>query len=170
MFMTQLSGLLKRISEKEEFAIEDAGRLLAQSFMSEGFIYMKGFSEMAAIETEAVFGAEVLSSVKRWTEDTQLTEADRVLIATRFSDDPDAVHLAKKLAAEGIPFAAIASKKAEAGIDETADVFIDLRLTKGLLPDDDGGRTGFPSSIVGLYVYFLMKMTIEEIIAEYEEG
>nr|WP_046174708.1 DUF2529 family protein [Domibacillus indicus] len=169
MFMTQLSGLLKRISEKEEFAIEDAGRLLSQSFLGEGSIYMKGFDEMAAIEIEALYGAEVLSSIKRWTEGAPLTEADRVLVAARFSDDPNALQLARQLQANGIPFAAIASKKEEPGIEELADVFIDLRLIKGLLPDDKGGRAGFPSSIAGLYVYFLIKMTIEEIAAEYED-
>ncbi|MCP3761501.1 DUF2529 domain-containing protein [Domibacillus sp. A3M-37] len=169
MFMTQLSGLLKKISEKEEFPLEDAGRLLAQSLMSEGSIYIKGFDEMAAIEIEAVHGAEVLDGVKSWTTDARLTEADRLLVATRFSDDPDALRLAEKLHEDGIPFVALASKKDESGIDELADVFIDLHLAKGLLPDDEGGRTGFPSSIAGLYAYFLLKMTIEEIAAEYGE-
>ncbi|WP_198936766.1 DUF2529 family protein [Domibacillus epiphyticus] len=168
MFMTQLSGLIKRISEKEEFSIEDAGRLLAQGLISEGTIYMKGFGEMAVIETEATEGAETLQNVHRWTPSARLTEADRVLIASRFSDDPGALTLAKKLIDTGIPFAAISSKREETGIEELADAFIDLRLTQGILPDDEGGRTGFPSSIAGLYAYFLLKMTIEEIVNEYD--
>lgn len=168
MFMTQLNGLLKRISEKEEFAIEDAGRLLSQGLLGEGTIYMKGFGEMAALEAEATHGAERLPDIRKWTEDARLTEADRMLIATRFSDDAEALSLAKELQSRNIPFAAIASKREAAGIEEAADVFIDLRLTKGLLPDEEGGRTGFPSSIAGLYVYFLLKMTIEEMMAEYE--
>jgi hypothetical protein len=167
MFMTQLSGLLKRISEKEEFPIEDAGRLLAQGLISEGTIYMKGFGEMSVIETEAIDGAETLNGIQRWTPSAQLSKADRVLIAARFADDPEALELAKKLAANGIPFAAIASKRKESGVESLTDAFIDMRLTKGLLPDDEGGRTGFPSSITGLYTYFLLKMTIEEILNEY---
>ncbi|WP_211272810.1 DUF2529 family protein [Domibacillus antri] len=168
MFMTQLSGLLKRISEKEEFSIEDAGRLLAQALISEGTIYMKGFDEMAAIEMEAINGAETLGRVQSWSPSARLTEADRVLIASRFSDHDGAMELAKTLAAAGIPFAAISSKRDEGGIEELADAFIDMRLTKGLLPDDEGGRTGFPSSITGLFAYFLLKMTIEEIVREYK--
>lgn len=168
MFTTQLSGLLKRIGEKEEYSIEDAGRLLAQGLISEGSIYMKGFGEMAAIEAEALSGAETLKGIKAWTPDARLTEADRVLLASRFSDDTEALSFAKTLTSEGIPFTAMASKTETAGLEEIADAFIDLRLTKGLLPNDEGGRTGFPSSIAGLYAYFLLKMTIEEIIAEYE--
>jgi hypothetical protein len=42
-------------------------------------------------------------------------------------------------------------------------------LTKGLLPDDFGNRYGFPSPMAGLFVYYGLKFTIEEIIAEYEE-
>lgn len=169
MFLTQLSGLLKRISEKEEFPIEDAGRLLAQSLISEGTIYMKGFGEMSVIETEALDGPETLKGIKRWTPDAPLTQTDRVLIATRFSDDPEAVALAENLAAKGVSFAAISSKREKAGIENLADAFIDLRLTKGILPDDKGGRIGFPSSIAGLFTYFLLKMTIEEILTEYNE-
>ncbi|WP_172656804.1 DUF2529 family protein [Domibacillus robiginosus] len=168
MFTTQLSGLLKRISEKEEFAIEDAGRLLSQGLLGEGTLYMKGFGEMAALEAEAIHGAEPIAGVQNWTKDALLTEADRVLIATRFSDDPEAFKLADELLSNHIPFAAIASKREAAGIEESADVFIDLHLTKGLLPDEEGGRTGFPSPIAGLYVYYLLKMTIDEMTAEYE--
>lgn len=168
MFTTQLIGLLKRISEKEEFPIEDAGRLLAQSLISEGTIYIKGFGEMAVIEKEAIDGVEPLSRIQSLEPFVLLSEADRVLIASRFADDPEAIELAKKLSADGIPFAAIASKRGDSGIEALADAFIDIRLTKGLLPTDDGGRTGFPSTIAGLYTYFLLKMTIEEIISEYE--
>ena len=168
MFTTQLNGLLKRIGEKEEFSIEDAGRLLSQSFLGEGTIYMKGFGEMAALEAEAMHGAEILPGLKSWTESALLTEADRVLIATRFSTDAEALELAGILQANSVPFVAIASKKETPGIEEKADVFIDLHLTKGLLPDDEGRRTGFPSSIAGLYVYFLLKMIMDEIVAEYE--
>lgn len=169
MFLTQLTGLLKRVGEKEEDAIEDAGRLLAQSLVSEGTIYIKGYGEMAVIETEALHGAEVLKGVKSWTTGARLTDADRVLIATRFSDDPEAVQLAQKLSEDGVFFAAISSKKENAGLESLADAFIDIRLTKGILPDENGGRTGFPSSIAGLYTYFLLKMTIDDILAEYEE-
>jgi hypothetical protein len=168
MFTTQLNGLLKRVGEKEEFSIEDAGRLLSQSFLGEGTIYMKGFGEMAALEAEAINGAETLPGLKAWTESALLTETDRVLIATRFSTDAEALELASMLQSSSVPFVALASKKEAPGLEETADVFIDLHLTKGLLPDDEGSRTGFPSSIAGLYVYFLLKMVMDEIIAEYE--
>lgn len=48
-----------------------------------------------------------------------------------------------------------------------ADVHIDLRLKKGLLPDELGNRVGYPTSLVALYIYFGLKFTIEEILEEY---
>ena len=50
---------------------------------------------------------------------------------------------------------------------ELADVHIDLQLIKGLLPNDAGERFGYPSSMAALYVYYGLKFTIEEILAEY---
>jgi len=49
-----------------------------------------------------------------------------------------------------------------------ADVHINLQLLKGLLPDDFGNRYGYPSSMAALYVYYGIKFTIDEILAEYE--
>ena len=54
MFTTQLTGLFKKIAEKEEFSFEDGARLLAQGQT----IYLLGFKEMKAVEFEALEGAE----------------------------------------------------------------------------------------------------------------
>jgi hypothetical protein len=52
-------------------------------------------------------------------------------------------------------------------LTQLADVHIDLRLTKGLLPDETGNRYGYPSAMAALFVYHGLKFTIEEILAEY---
>lgn len=51
---------------------------------------------------------------------------------------------------------------------DLADVHIDLKLAKGLLPDEEGNRFGYPASMAALFVYYGIKFTIEEILAEYE--
>jgi hypothetical protein len=94
------------------------------------------------------------------------------LIFTRSSADHDAVELGLRLREKGIPFVAVstvAGSADSADLAEMADVHIDLLMTKGLLPDDLGNRFGFPTSMAGLFVYYGLKFTIEEIIAEYEE-
>jgi hypothetical protein len=163
MFTTQLTGLFKRIEEKEEFSFEDGARLLAQGQN----IYVVGFKEMKAVEFEALEGAEPLKGAL--TNVDAATSADRVLLFTRHSDDPEAVELAVGLHEKGVPFVAVSTSVSEDGkVEELADVHINLQLKKGLLPDDFGNRYGYPSSIAALYVYYGLKFTIDEILAEYQ--
>ena len=170
MFSTQLTGLFNRLQEKEEFPIEDGARLLAQAAAGEGTVYIFGTKEMQAVALEAVYGEEPLQSAAILTKDVELEAADRVLLVSRYADDEEAVEAARGLQEQGIPFVAISTvrdqQEAES-LDSMADVHIDLRLKKGLLPDEMGNRVGYPTSIVALYLYFGLKFTIEEILEEY---
>lgn len=170
MFSTQLTGLFKRLHEKEEFAIEDGARLLAQAAAGQGTIYIYGTKEMQAIGFEAVFGEEPLQSAALLTDGLQVEAADRALIVSRYADDADAVSTAHDLQEKGIPFVAISTVRGETdreSLDTLADVHIDLRLTKGMLPDETGNRIGFPTSMAALFVYYGLRFTIEEILEEY---
>jgi hypothetical protein len=162
MFTTQLTGLFKRIEEKAEFSFEDGARLLAQGQT----IYIVGFREMKAVEFEALEGAEPLKGALANVD--AATPADRVLLFTRTSADSDALELAAELKEKDIPFVAVSTSVPDGKLVEMADVHINLQLLKGLLPDDFGNRYGYPSSMAGLYVYYGLKFTIDEILAEYE--
>ncbi|MFP7298575.1 DUF2529 family protein [Neobacillus niacini] len=162
MFTTQLTGLFKRIQEKEEFSFEDGARLLAQGQN----ICIAGFREMKAAEFEAIEGKEPLKGASTDIEAT--TSADRVLLLTRTSIDRDALELASRLKEKDIPFVAISTSVPDGKLEEMADVHINLQLLKGLMPDDFGNRFGYPSSMAALYVYYGLKFTIDEILAEYE--
>ncbi|RKJ13172.1 DUF2529 family protein, partial [Butyricicoccus sp. 1XD8-22] len=61
MLSTQLTGLFLKLKEKEELALEDGARLLAQATAGEGKIYFKGFNEMEGIIHEAIEGAEPMA-------------------------------------------------------------------------------------------------------------
>ncbi|PLR96600.1 DUF2529 domain-containing protein [Bacillus sp. T33-2] len=171
MFSTQLTGIFKRLQEKQEFAIEDGARLLAQASAGEGNIFIYGKAEMAAVPFEAVEGAEPLLSAKIFNNGSleELTDADRVLIIARKSDDEDAVGIAEALVGKRIPFVAVSTAVPEAAeeLSLLADVHIDLGMKKGLLPDEHGNRVGMPTSIAALFVYFALKFTVEEILEEY---
>lgn len=170
MFSTQLTGLLNRIHEKEEFSFEDGARLMAQAAIGEGSIYIYGQNEMNAVLSEALYGAEPLNNVKHWDgQNTNLTDADRVLIFTRYSHDKEALAAGKWLFEKKIPFVSIST---DLGTEEDhlatfADVHMDLQLKKGLLPNETGDRFGYPSSIAALFVYYGLKFTLEEILADY---
>lgn len=173
MFSTQVSGLFKRIQEQNEFALEDGARLLAQACIGDGTIYLCGIGEMAAVEAEAVRGAEPLPYVKNWDDIQVVKPEDRVLLFSRFSSDPEAVELAKNLAERGVPFVAASTVKGIAegsnsgDMTDFADVHIDLKLPIGLLPDDTGNRVGYPGAMAGLFVYQALKFTLEEILADF---
>lgn len=170
MFSTQLTGLFKRLQEKEEYSIEDGARLLAQAAAGQGKIYLYGTLEMQAIGLEAVYGEEPLQTAAILTNEIELEAADRVLIVSRFANDPEALEIARNLQQKGIPFVAISTVRGETdgeGLDTLADVHIDLRMTKGLLPDELGNRVGYPTSMAALFIYFGLKFTIEEILEEY---
>jgi hypothetical protein len=172
MFSTQLSGLFKKIAEEEEYQIEDAARLLSQAPAGDGSIYILGTAEMKGIAYEATEGAEALRYTKTISDPhlTAVSAADRVLLLSRFSTDEEAVRLAFLLAEKGIPFVSVCSVLDEddpGQLATLADVHINLHLTKGLLPDDEGNRFGFPSSMAALFVYHALKFTVDEILAEY---
>lgn len=170
MFSTQLTGLFKRIQEKEEFSFEDGARLLAQAAIGDGSIYLYGENEMSAVISEALHSAEPFTDAKHWNgQDSKITEADRVLIFSRYSDDEAAVHAAKTLLEHGVPFVAVSTHvtNEKDNLQHLADVHIDLNLKKPLLPDDEGNRFGYPASMAALYVYYGLKFTLQEILEDY---
>jgi hypothetical protein len=172
MFSTQITGLFRKIAETEEYQIEDAARLLSQAPAGDGFIYILGTAEMKGIAFEAVEGAEPLRYTKIISDPhlAGVSAADRVLLLSRFSTDEEAVRLAFLLAEKGVPFVSVCSVLEEddpGQLATLADVHINLHLTKGLLPDDEGNRYGFPSTMAALFVYHALKFTIDEIMAEY---
>lgn len=166
MLTTQLSGLLQRIATSEEENMEETARLLAQAAAGQGNIYFATFGEMISISINAQFAAEPFPRFQVWTSDVQLTSADRVWIITRSSANSEAITLAEKLAADFIPFSVLASEPAseENKLSNLAYTYISLKLTKGLLPAEDGSRIVLPYALSAMFVYEAVKMKLDEIL------
>ncbi|KGA96040.1 hypothetical protein AJ85_01830 [Alkalihalobacillus alcalophilus ATCC 27647 = CGMCC 1.3604] len=176
IFTTQIQGLMKQIKDKQEEAIEDGARLLAQARVGSSSIYVHGTKEMGVIEQEALSGEDHLIHIKPLLCEEKVVSLDvndRVLLASRYTTDPDAIKIAKDLKEKGIPFVAISTlKEVEAtseGLDTLADVFIHLNVKKPVVPLDDGTRTGYPASLIALYTYFCLALTLKEILSEVED-
>lgn len=171
IFSTQVNHLFKKIIEKESFNIEDAARLLAQAVVGDGTIYIHGFNEMDGVTKEALKGIEPLLKAKAFEPNIVLTHEDRFLLFSRYSTDKEAIQLAQTLKQEGIPFVAVSTivQSDTDSLKTLADVHIDLQVERGLLPKEDGNRTGYPTLLVALFAYFGIKFTIEEILQEYLE-
>jgi uncharacterized phosphosugar-binding protein len=172
IFSTQVSGLLKAISDKEEQSIEESSRLLAQTVLSKGTVYFKGFNEMKAIVSEALYGENKLRCGAEFTDESMdgLMAVDSVVVASRFQDDEEAVAFCKKVKETAdCHVILIGGSKKEADIDLVADILVDTKAVRGLVPLDDGSRLGFPSGLTGLFAYYALFLTTEEILEEYDE-
>ncbi|WP_088104422.1 DUF2529 domain-containing protein [Halalkalibacter urbisdiaboli] len=172
IFTTQLSGVIKSIQDQQAESLEDAGRLLAQTMIADGTIYIYGEKEMAAVSAEALYGKEAFTNFKPLPADFPLDAIepqDRVLLVTRISTDSTCLSLAKKLYEHGIAFVAISSiHSADDPLVELADVHINLDADRSLVPQDDGSRIGYPASLAALYTYFCLHLTITDILCEYD--
>mgnify|MGYP003562601008 FL=1 len=166
MLTTQLSGLLQRIAGSEEENMEETARLLAQAAAREGTVFFATFGEMKSISINAQFAAEPFPSMQAWSPEIKLTSADRVWILTRSCEDEEALKLAKKLSDEFIPFSALAAEPVSEDnmLAELAYTYISTKLSKGLLPTEDGGRTVLPHALAGLFVYEAVKMQVNEML------
>ncbi|ANC79006.1 hypothetical protein ABE65_020250 [Fictibacillus phosphorivorans] len=176
IFSTQVAGLLKSISDKEEQSIEESSRLLAQSVLSEGTVYFKGFYEMEAVVSEALSGENKFRAGANFTEVelSDLLPVDSVVVATRYLDDEKAVELCsevRKTTECNVILIGGRRKDAEMNVnpDDFADIVIDTKAVRGLVPLDDGTRLGLPSGLTALFAYYALFLTTEEILEEYDE-
>ncbi|MFQ3546344.1 DUF2529 family protein [Halobacillus rhizosphaerae] len=169
MLQTQLTGQFQQIAQTEEFHIEDAARSLSQALVGDGHIYVKGFGEMQAIEAEALHGPEPLPKAKVYDDDIELTSIDRVLVAARTAEHQEACEFVRTVKDKGADVIALAAltKDAENPLQQEADFFIDTKITRPLLPFDMR-RVGFPTVMTMFYAYFVLRLTVEEFMADYE--
>ncbi|MBY6037381.1 DUF2529 domain-containing protein [Fictibacillus nanhaiensis] len=176
IFSTQVSGLLKTISDKEEQSIEESSRLLAQTVLSEGTVYFKGFGEMDAVVSEALSGENKFRSGAEFTDDStkKLLPVDSVVLASRFLDDEEALAFCKKVKESADCHVILMGGRrkdadSESSNGAVADIEIDTKAVRGLVPLDDGSRIGFPSGLTALYAYYSVFLTTSEILEEYDE-
>lgn len=163
---TQLSGLLQRITQSEELNIEETARLLAQAGIGQGNVYFACFGEMKAVEINALHAIERFTKLLPWSEDIQLTVADRVCIFTRSSKDEDALALAQKLFDAFIPFAAVACEEntSDNKLANLAYTYVSTKVRGGLMPNDTGERIVIPHTIATLFVYEAIKIAYDEML------
>ncbi|WP_338778892.1 DUF2529 domain-containing protein [Metabacillus sp. FJAT-52054] len=173
IFSTQLAGQFQRIQSQEEFSIEDGARLLAQACAGDGTIYIHGFSELSGIVSEASQSLEPFPNAKPlFREDGEMEAvlpSDRVLLFTRLSSDHDAIELARQLQEAGVETVGVSALNGDSGLETAVDIHIDSKLKKPMIPAEDGSRYGFPAIMTGLFVYYALRFTIEEILSEYLE-
>lgn len=168
MLTTQISGLLQRIATNHEEAIEDTARLLAQATVGDGRVVIAGLNELNGIATNALEGTEPFVNAIPYSENLELGSMDRVWLFTRSSLNARALEIAKVLANRDVVFAVVATEKAAEGneLSELSDVYISTGISKGLLPNDEGGRVVEPHLLASLFIYEAVKLSYDEMLMD----
>ena len=168
MLTTQIAGVLQRIGNNQEEAIEDTARLLAQAAVGEGRVVLYGVQDMQGVVTNALEGAEPLAHAVSMHDGLTLSSMDRVWLFTRDAANEDVLQFAHSLVEEGIAFAVVSNAKAseENKLSELADVYIATGIVKGLLPDDEGNRVVQPHLLASLFTYEAVKLSYDEMLMD----
>ena len=167
MLTTQISGLLQRIIGNNGDSIEETARLLAQATIGEGRVILACFGELKAVQLVAIEGVDRLVGAIPYESGMKIGTEDRVWIFTRSASNEEAISLARTLADDFIPFAAVSSGNAEGNeLAELATTYISTGLTRGLLPGEDGNRIVEPQAMAALFIYEAVKISYDEMVLE----
>ncbi len=164
---TQIGGLFDRIATNNDTSIEETARLLAQATVGEGRVIIAGLDELDAVHLVATLSEKPFHGAIPYDPSLEIGKADRVWIFTRSAAHPEALELARSLAEEFIPFAAIAPEKEEDNaLADLAMTYISTGLMRGLLPGDDGERIVQPHVLAALFIYEAVKMAYDEMLID----
>ncbi|MCK0470014.1 DUF2529 family protein [Halalkalibacter sp. APA_J-10(15)] len=169
IFTTQLQGCLKDIAQKEEL-VEEAARLLCQSLVGDGSLYIDAQEEMGGVLAEALYGQDRFEQTNPLYQNgsmATISPVDRALLVAPTSDHHVLLKTAKILTEQAVPFVAIVTKHESSELDELADIIIDLDCMDGLVPNDLGYRIGHPASIAALFCFIAIQLTMKEMLEEY---
>ncbi|ATA61692.1 hypothetical protein GS458_3266 [Geobacillus stearothermophilus] len=167
---TQTIGLLQKIAADEEWALEDGARLLAQAVVGDGRIWLYGAGELDAVVTAALLGPDRLPKAARIEsrEVGDWNETDRALVFARFSNDNEAIRLVEQLQGHGVDTVAVSALvKDEPGLAELATVHIDSKLSRPLVPTEDGRRIAMPTVTAASFIYYGLVVLLDDILQEY---
>ena len=143
---------------QQQATFDSIAGILAQAVLAEGTIFIAAFGEMKAVSAVALYSKEPLTAATEWFPESIVTSTDRVWI---LAPDKEGDDLAGRLSDAGIPFALVASQSDES---ELADAFLPLSKRKGLLQDDAMSEL-VPHAMAALYVYYVVKLRIDELLA-----
>lgn len=173
IFTTQLIGKMKQLENAEQETFEDIGRLLAQSIVSESSVYLYGVGDLAGIMPISSAGEERLPNIKILdTENLPTTNPmDVILLLSPESGNEEILTIARKVRNQDGTMIGISVIKegTKEGLNDIADIHIDLKLTQPLVPLDSGDRVGFPLSLLAIYVYHCLLLFTFEILEDYND-
>lgn len=152
----QLTRLFEQLSQQQA-AIDSIAGVLAQAAVAESTIFIAAFGEMKAVAAAALYGEEPLIAAAEWLPSSIVTSTDRVWILAPTTEGDE---LAGRLSDAGIPLALVSSKSNES---QLADAFLPL---DSVVLQDVGDPILVPHAMASLYIYYAVKLSIDELLTE----
>lgn len=171
IFTTQLIGVFNDIQKKNEIEIEDCARLLSQTIISDGHIYVHGFGGLQAVVNEATVGENALPKSDILLKDNgiqQVTERDCIIVLTSADQDEEAVAIVKKVKMTGCAVVGISGSDhhSPSPFHEAVDLHLSHCAKGSLVPLENGKKIGQPLLLAALYTYQMIYLTTMDILDE----
>ncbi|TCP23005.1 uncharacterized protein DUF2529 [Scopulibacillus darangshiensis] len=171
IFTTQLLGVFNTIQANNEMEIEDSARLIAQTLISEGKVYVHECGISHGIAGEAVSGKNRLPKTDLLIKEGYTAEvdvADCVIISTDAAESHNALILTEQLKEKGCTVIGISGCEAEGEslFKDIVDVHLNYGKNSPIVPLNDHKKIGQPSAVAALYTYYILYLTIMEILDE----
>ncbi|MDQ0257378.1 putative phosphosugar-binding protein [Evansella vedderi] len=168
IFQTQLQGLINKLGDHED-VMEDAARVMAQSIISDGHLWIFAEKDMRGVLYQATEGADSLPSVEAATKESSFSPMDCLLVFSSDLGSTVVSELIKRAQDNGVQVIGVSSTGDDDGV-VMCSFHIPTGIKRGLVPTDDGGRMGEPHLLMALHIYYSLFFTVKEILEEYELG
>ncbi|WP_026698830.1 DUF2529 family protein [Alkalicoccus chagannorensis] len=166
IFNTQFSNVLKQ-QEGQDDVLEDAARITSMCLFGAGSLYVAASPALGGIVSQAVHGADALDGCERLMDDTELTAQDAVWI---FAESPAHVHDELLRAADaGAGIILVIPEKTDDPLCSRASALLETKVTRPLIPKEDGSRFGEPHLLAALHVYYDLFFLMDEFQEEFDE-
>ncbi|MBU9724346.1 MULTISPECIES: DUF2529 family protein [Bacillaceae] len=170
IFQTQLQGLLNQI-DNNEAELEDAARLVAQSIISDGDVWIYAEDEMIGVVAQAMHGSDSLPNLSLGEQGALFDSMDTLLVFSPHKLSKDALNVVLSAKEEGANIVGVSSEstphEGEAWTDHCT-LHFSTGIKNGLVPTESGNRIGMPHLIVALHYYYGLYFSVMEMLEENE--
>ncbi|AXF56403.1 DUF2529 family protein [Salicibibacter kimchii] len=167
-YTTQLQHVFQTIAKQDE-AIADSARLLAQALVGEGNIYLLANERFSALADTLVQNEDTPKRIQRMSRKQKeaLSAADRMLVLSDGTETKEDASYLQGLLQAHIPIVFLGPGHPNLSFEEGMEEPMGITTPSSpIVPAPDGSKRGYPTEIAIIYAYQAMMFELSEMIAE----